>query len=78
MGKIKRMSKNGTLKFTLDQMNDVLVETCEAFKIAYTSIKQNDFKKINLLTLYTPDQETNHQALLASTKISKGWKSNDV
>ena len=35
--------KNGTLKFTSDHMNAILVEACEALKCIYNSITKNNF-----------------------------------
>ena len=68
-------SNHGTLNFKMYHINDVLVETWEAFKISPTYLTDDSF---NNNPLPTPYQYTNTQACLASDKMTKGWKLEDI
>ena len=72
------MRKNGNLKFMLDHMNAILVETWEYFKISSASITHDVFKKTYLTHLSPPEKYTNHQACLAATQVSKRRKTDDI
>ena len=72
------MMKHDTLKFAPSNMNPVLVETWEYFKLSPASIAQDGFKKTHMLLLYPPDQYMNPQACLADTKNSKVQKSDEI
>ena len=68
------MRKDGTLKFTLDRMNTVLIETREAFKLSSTKINQEVFKKTCLPPIYIPEKGTDHQYCLTATQMYNSQK----
>ena len=76
--RMKWMINHGTLNFTPSHMNDVLVETWEAFKLSSDTTAQEDFNKTHLLHFLLPDKYTNHQYFLAATQTSKDQKSDEI
>ena len=62
------MRKHGNLKFTLANMNDILVETWETFKISSATITSKTFKKTHPLSLYPTDKGTDKKFCLADTQ----------
>ena len=59
-------------------MNDILVETWEAFKLTSDSVTQDDFKKKKIPPLYPHDQEMNHEDCLEADQTSNGWKVGEI
>ena len=71
----------GTTRFQTHHMNAVLVEACNAFKIASGNIIVDSFAKTHILPLIQPNIITNTQAMVASVQISlKGinWIAKDT
>ena len=67
-----------TLKFTSSQMNYVLVETWEAFKISSATITHKAFKNTHILPLSPPYIGFNHQACLDGSQQSNRYIVDDI
>ena len=72
------MRSHVTLKITLPHINFILVETWEDLKLFSATIAPKDFKKKHLLLFSLSDKFTNHQACLASNKMSNRDKADDI
>ena len=70
------MRSHVTLKFTLLHINFILVETWE--DLLSETIAPKDFNKKHLLLFSLSDKFTNHQACLASNKMSNREKADDI
>ena len=58
-------------------MNAVMVETWVYFKLSYSSIAKDTFKKTHLLPLYPTDQDTHSKALLVDNQMAKEQKAEE-
>ena len=75
------MLKYGTTRFQSHQMNSVLVEAWDTFKVSSGNIIVYSFTKTHLLPLSPPNMITNTQAMVASFQTSsKGinWIAEDT
>ena len=62
------MLKYGTTRFQPHQMNSVLVEAWDAFKVSSLNIIRDSFAKTHLTPLILPNMITNIQACVASVQ----------
>ena len=69
--------QHGTLKFKNPHMNAVLVETWRYFQLSSAPGIINTFKKIKLLPLTPPHEDTNSQSYLTESQTTKGGKSGE-
>ena len=71
---MKWQIQHGTMKFTPDNMNSVLVGMWRSFQQQSVCVIIDYFKKTKLLPLAPPDHNTNAQAYLAATQMPSGTK----
>ena len=74
--RFKWQRQHGTMQFTPDHMNYVLVEMWHSFQRQSACVIINA-KKRKLLPLATPDHDTNAQACLAATETPSGKKAEE-
>ena len=72
------MTHHGTLKFTPEHINSVLIATWKSFKLSSTEITQTVFKKTNILILSPSYIDTYHQDFLAGIKKSNREKEDGI
>ena len=66
----KWIMKYGTMRFQPHQINYILDETWEAFKVAFRNTIRYRFAKTNIIPLIPPNMITNTQACVASVQTS--------
>ena len=72
------MLKYGTAIFLPHQINSILVEAWDAFKVSSGKTIRDSFVKTNPPTLILPDLTTNTQAFDASIQLSSGAKAEEI